>query len=203
MAKKASGGKAFTAARGLAVVGVALVLGALGYLVFINLPAEKTFSLVDHTGRAVTEQDFRGKFMLVMFGYTYCPDICPIGLTLMSEALDILGKDGDRVTPVFITIDPERDTPGNLKDYVGNFHARLVGLTGSPEQVAAAAKAFGAEYRKIAPLSKDDEDAGDYYMVHGDAFYLTGPKGESLIAFNRKTNPQAMAKTIGKFLKRL
>ena len=203
MAKPATGNRAFAAAVGLAVLGTLLVLGAVAYFFFTSLPEGRSFSLVDHNGRAVTEQDFRGKFMLTFFGYTYCPDVCPTELTVMSEVLDILGEDGDRVVPVFISIDPERDTPEQLKDYVENFHPRLVGLTGTPEQVAAAARSFGAEYRKILPLDEKEEDAGDYYMGHSTSTYLTGPNGESLISFARNTKPEAIAERIGKIMKRI
>lgn len=202
MAKKASSNKGLTAAVLLVILGVALILGAIGYLVFAAKPEGKAFSLTNHNGKPVTEQDFRGKFMLVLFGYTYCPDVCPTGLAAMGGALDILGEDGGKVVPIFISIDPERDAPEILKGYVGNFHPRLIGLTGTASQVAAAAKAFGAEYRKIAPLSKDDKTAGEYYMAHSAAIYLAGPNGESLISFDRKIEPKAMAGSIGKFLPR-
>ena len=100
------------------------------------------FSLVDQTGKRVTDKDYRGKYMLVFFGYTNCPDICPAGLQVMSAALEKLGHRGDDIVPLFITVDPERDTPQKLAAYVKNFSPRLIGLTGSPSDVAAAAKAY-------------------------------------------------------------
>jgi protein SCO1/2 len=106
------------------------------------------FALVDSEGRAVTDADFRGRFMLVYFGFTYCPDVCPTSLTYIAQALDRLGPDADKVVPVFITVDPERDTPEQLKEYVRHFHPKLVGLTGTPEQIAAAAKAYRVYFAK-------------------------------------------------------
>src|SRR4029077_7237917 len=94
------------------------------------------FTLRDGNGRTVTERDFRGKYMLVYFGYTFCPDVCPTTLNEMSEALDRLGPKADRVQPIFITVDPKRDTPAVVKQYVTAFTPRLIGLTGTPEQIA-------------------------------------------------------------------
>ncbi len=144
------------------------------------------FSLVDHTGRAVTDQDFLGRFLLVFFGYTHCPDICPTDLLVMSQALDMLGAAGERVQPIFITIDPERDTPRVMAEFIGHFHPRLVGLTGAPEQVAAAAKVYRVRYRKFYPLELDEdgahghEDGGQYLMDHTAATYLIGTDGGGL-----------------------
>ena len=118
------------------------------------------FSLVDHTGRSVTHQDFLGRFMLIFFGYTHCPDICPTDLLVMSQALDMLGAAGERVQPIFITIDPERDTPRVMAEFVAHFHPRLVGLTGAPEQVAAAAEVYRVRYRKFYPLESDEDGEG-------------------------------------------
>ena len=98
------------------------------------------FTLVDQTGKTVTDQDFRGRYMLVFFGFTHCPDICPAELQVMSAALDALGPKADSVVPIFITLDPERDTQAAMAAYVKNFGPRFVGLTGSSEQIAAAAK---------------------------------------------------------------
>lgn len=191
------------AALGLTVLGVALVLGALGYFIASNSSEARKFSLVDQSGQAVTEQAFEGKLMLVLFGYTFCPDVCPTGLAVMGEVLDMLGPAGDRVVPVFITIDPERDTPAVLKDYIENFHPRMVALSGTLEQVAAAAKTYNSNYLKIKPLDEEEEKAGGYYMGHSTSTYLTGPKGESLMEFDRWAEPEAMAASIGEILQRL
>ncbi|MDH3664746.1 MAG: SCO family protein, partial [Alphaproteobacteria bacterium] len=96
------------------------------------------FTLVDQTGRRVTEKDFQGRFMLAYFGYTFCPDFCPLGLSTISEALELLDRDdAEKVTPVFFSVDPARDTVEQLADYAPNFHPRLVALTGSDDEVAA------------------------------------------------------------------
>ena len=100
------------------------------------------FRLTNHLGQTVTEADFRGKYMLVFFGFTFCPDICPTELQVMTHALETMGASGARITPVFVTIDPERDTPDVMKAYVENFGPNLVGLTGTPEEIAAVAKAY-------------------------------------------------------------
>ena len=131
------------------------------------------FTLTDHNGREVTEKTFLGKYMLVFFGFTFCPDVCPTELQVITAALDQLGPEADAIQPVFITVDPERDTPEVLKAYVGNFRPRLLGLTGTPEQVAAAAKAFRVYYAKV----KNSGSAADYMMDHSTIIYLMGPDG--------------------------
>jgi protein SCO1/2 len=130
------------------------------------------FSLTDHTGRRVTEKDFLGKYMLVFFGFTYCPDVCPTELQVMSAALDELGTAGNTIQPVFVSIDPERDTPEVVKQYVENFHPRLIGLTGSPDDIAAIARAYRVYYKKTAGGLETD-----YEMDHSTTIYLMGPVG--------------------------
>ncbi len=153
------------------------------------------FKLTEHTGRRVTEEDFKGRFTLVYFGYTFCPDVCPAELQVISAALDELGKKGEKVTPVFITIDPERDTVEQMKEYVGNFHKSLVGLTGSPEEVRAAAKAYRIYYAR----AKDDTST-EYLMDHASIVYLMSPKGEYLTHFAYGTGVEKMVKGIAKYL---
>lgn len=131
------------------------------------------FTLTDQNGRTVTERDFLGKYMLVFFGYTYCPDVCPTELQVMMAALDAMGPEAGKVQPVFISVDPGRDTPEVLKAYVGNFGPRLIGLTGSPDEVAAAAKAYRVYYAKAGKTSS----ATDYLMDHSSIIYLMGPDG--------------------------
>ena len=155
------------------------------------------FSLVDQTGRPTTDKDFQGRFMLIYFGYTYCPDVCPTVLTEMAQAVDMLGPLGEKVTPVFITIDPERDRPEHLKEYIGYFHPRMVGLTGTPAQVAAAAKAYRVYSAKVA-ASKTD--AMDYSMDHTSIVYLMGPDGAFKAHFTHGTTADALAKRIKEFL---
>ena len=153
------------------------------------------FKLVDQHGRAVSDADFRGQYMLIYFGYTYCPDVCPTELQAMSQAVDKLGDDGAKVTPVFITVDPERDTVEELAAYAPHFHPRLVALTGSSEQVAAAAKAYRVYYRKV-----DDESATDYLMDHSSIVYLMDPEGRFVTHFGGGTSPDKMAEKIREYL---
>lgn len=147
------------------------------------------FTLTDHNGRRVTDQDFRGKYMLIFFGYTYCPDVCPSELQVISAALDQLGPTADKIQPIFITIDPARDTPETMKVYVSNFHPRLVGLTGSEEEIAAVAKAYRVYYRK----QEAKENATDYLMDHGSLVYLMDPNGKFVKPFTYSTDAKAMA----------
>jgi protein SCO1/2 len=154
------------------------------------------FTLTEHTGRRVTEEDFKGRFTLIYFGYTFCPDVCPAELQVMSAALDQLGKKGEKVTPVFVTIDPERDTVEQMKSYVSNFHKRLVGLTGSLKEIRAATKVYRIYYKKVA----DDSSSTDYLMDHSSIVYLMSPEGEYLAHFAYGTGVDKMAKGIAKFL---
>src|SRR6266404_4128906 len=125
-------------------------------------PVGGPFELVDHAGHARSEHDFRGKLMLVYFGFTYCPDVCPTDLQAIGLALDKLGKDGESVQPLFITVDPARDTAEHLAQYVPMFHPRLVGLTGNPEAIRRAADAYKVYYAKV-PRGKA---ADDYTVDH-------------------------------------
>ncbi|MBX3508671.1 SCO family protein [Parvibaculum sp.] len=154
------------------------------------------FTLVNHHGETVTEQDFRGRFMLVYFGFTFCPDVCPTELGVMAAAVKALGEKGERVTPVLISIDPERDTPEVLARYVALFHPRLVGLTGTPEQVDAAAKAWHVYYAKV----EDESVSEAYTMDHSSIVFLMGPDGEYLKLFRPQTPPDEMAREIAKYL---
>lgn len=169
--------------------------------IVVDRSASGPFSLVDHKGRPVTDRDFRGKFMLVFFGYTFCPDVCPIDLQIISKAVDALGEAGNRVQPIFITVDPERDTPEVLARYVSHFHPRLLGLTGTPEQVAVAAQAYGVLYIKAidAAVSGDREQA-QYLMDHSALTYLLGPDGRFRAAFPHSTDPNKLAAGILKHL---
>ncbi len=154
------------------------------------------FALVDMEGRAVTDADFRGRLMLVFFGFTYCPDVCPTALTSIAQALDRLGADADKIAAVFITVDPERDTPEQLKEYVRHFHPRLVGLTGTPEQIAAVAKAYRVYYAKArSPGAPSD----DYSMDHTTITYLMGRDGKFLAHFSHGADPEDLAKRVRAF----
>lgn len=146
------------------------------------------FSLVDHDGKPVSERDFAGRPMLVMFGFTQCPDICPSGLQLMSAALDKLGDQARGLTPVFISLDPERDTPEKLKDYIASFHPAIRGLTGSVADVAAVAKAYRVYFKKV-PL----EGGAGYTIDHSSFFYIMDRKGEFLAHVPHSSNPDALS----------
>ncbi|MSO75373.1 MAG: SCO family protein [Alphaproteobacteria bacterium] len=153
------------------------------------------FTLIDGEGVERSEGEFRGRHLLVYFGFTFCPDVCPTELQVMSAALDRLGPLAESVQPLFITIDPERDTPAAMKDYVGNFHPRLIGLTGSAQAVAKAAKAYRVYYRR-----NDARDASQYLMDHSSIVYLMGPDGRYLAHFGPNTKPETMAATIRKHI---
>lgn len=157
------------------------------------------FAMVDHTGRAVTEADFRGRYTLVFFGYTYCSDVCPTTLSDMADALEALGAEGVKVQPIFVTIDPQRDTPEQLAMYVRHFHPRLVGLTGSAEQVATMAKAYRVYYAR-ARSQGDQAEPDDYIMDHTAIAYLMGPDGAFRAQFGHGVGAETMARRIREFL---
>lgn len=148
------------------------------------------FTLTDQDGRTVTDSDFHGRWMLVYFGYTYCPDVCPTSLNRNAQAIDLLGERGDGIVPVLITVDPQRDTPQLLKDYVHAFHPRMVGLTGTPQQVATVAREYRVYYAKAV------QDKGEYLMDHSSLSYLVGPDGKFVQFFSHDTSPQEMADRI-------
>lgn len=154
------------------------------------------FALTDHTGKRVTEKDFAGRHMLILFGFTFCPDICPSGLQVMAAALDKLGKKGERLVPIFISLDPERDTPQQLAQYVASFHPRLIGLTGTLEEVDKAAKAYRVFYKKV----RDEKSTAAYTIDHTALIYLMGPDGAYVAHFNHATQLDTLADRIGKLL---
>lgn len=153
------------------------------------------FTLVDQDGKTVTDRDFQGRWLLVYFGYTYCPDVCPTSLARNAEALDLLGPRGDAVVPVLISVDPQRDTPEKMKDYVHYFHPRTVGLTGTPQQVAAVAKDYRVFYMKV-----EREDPSAYLMDHSSFTYLVGPDGKFVQFFRHEATPQEVADGLKKAL---
>lgn len=198
----------------LAIVFAGLVAGAL--LALLTLPGLREgaanlasgrqtagkalvggpFRLTDHTGKAVTDADYRGRYMLIYFGYTFCPDVCPAGLQVISAALDQLGDKAGRVAPLFITLDPARDTPAKLAEYVGSFNPRIVGLTGSAEEIAEVAKAFRVYSKKVA----DAKSPGDYTLDHTSIIYLMDPKGEFVTHFTHLTNVDQLVAQLRKVL---
>ncbi|MEX0759198.1 MAG: SCO family protein [Tistlia sp.] len=153
------------------------------------------FTLVDQHGQTRTRDDFAGQYRLIYFGYTYCPDVCPVALWNMTQALDELEQSDPevaaQVTPIFFTIDPERDTVEHLAGYAESFHPRLVALTGTPEQVAETAKAYRVFYRKV-----EDEGASDYLMDHSSFIFLMGPDGRYLTHGTHQDAPDALAAMI-------
>lgn len=154
------------------------------------------FTLTDHTGRRVTDRDFRGRYMLVFFGFTFCPDVCPSGLQVMAAALDKLGPKAEKITPLFITVDPERDTPEQLATYVKSFHPRLIGLTGTPAEIEAVIKA----YRVYAKKAVDPKSTAGYTFDHSTFIYLMDTEGHYHTHFTHATNADVMAERLAKAL---
>jgi len=154
------------------------------------------FALVDQNGKTRTDAEFRGALMLVYFGYTYSPDIGPAELETIATTLERLGDKAASLQPIFITIDPERDTAAALKSYVAHFSPRLVGLTGTPQQIAGVARSYRVYYAKV-PLERSDK-AG-YLMDYSGLVYLIGRDGRYLTHFTPQTTSEQMAYTIRKY----
>jgi protein SCO1 len=152
------------------------------------------FRLIDQDGKPISDENFRGKPFLVFFGFTHCPDICPTTLFEVSEIMRKLGPDADKTAGLFITVDPERDTPGKLKDYLSSFDPHLRGVTGDPEAVAAVARAYRVYYKKVPT------DKGDYTMDHTAIVYLMDKNGRFVAPFNMKRAPDAAAAELKKYL---
>ncbi len=152
------------------------------------------FSLTDQNGRTVTDQDFKGRPFLVFFGFTHCPDICPTTMFEISEIFKKLGPAGERMRALFITVDPERDTPKALKDYLSSFDPRIVGVTGDDAAIAAVAKAYRAYYKRV-PLAE-----GGYTMDHTAIIYLMGKDGRFVTPFSLKRTTDAAAAELRKYL---
>lgn len=155
------------------------------------------FELVAHTGQTVTNADFSGKYMLMFFGFTFCPDVCPTELQVMTSALEELGPLADKIQPIFVTIDPERDTPDAMAQYVAHFHPSLMGLTGTSEQISQVAKAYRVYYKRV----EDPSSAAEYTMDHSAVVYLMGPDGAFLKHYGGATSPEDMAKSLKKYVK--
>jgi protein SCO1/2 len=150
------------------------------------------FALVDQDGRSVTQADFGGRLLVAYFGYTFCPDVCPTELGTIADAMDLLTPEqAARVVPVFFTVDPERDTPAQMKAYVANFHPKMVGLTGSVEQVAAAARSFRVYYAKVRR-----PEMSDYLMDHSSLIYLIGSDGRVRSLVRAPSSPADVAAAI-------
>ena len=171
------------------------------------------FTLTDENGKTVTDADFRGSLMLVFFGYTHCPDVCPVTLSTFGATLDDLGDDARDVVPIFITIDPERDTVARMKTFMSQFDPRIVALTGTSAQIAAAAKAYHVFYKKAeagthheagAEAGHEGHDMSGhdmaYDMNHTSIIYLMDREGHYLAHFDQNTSPADMAAGIAKNL---
>jgi protein SCO1/2 len=152
------------------------------------------FRLVDQNGKTVTDADLKGKWSLVYFGYTHCPDACPTALNDISIALDELGPQRNEVRPVFVTVDPERDTPEVLKSYVTAFDAPILALSGTPEEIAQAAKGYRVYY------AKHPEAGGDYSMDHSSVIYVMDPQGRFTASFTQENSPEEIAERLKKLL---
>lgn len=157
--------------------------------------AQRSFSLVDQHGTAVSARDFLGEWLLVAFGFTHCPDVCPMSMSRLATAVKLLDADAQRLRVALITVDPERDTPEVLARYVAAFDTRFVGLTGSPQQVAAATAAFGAY---AAPQAADAE--GSYAVNHSSAFYLIDPRGRFSRQLSSESSPEQLAASLKKII---
>lgn len=192
----------------LAFVG-GIAVAAAGWLLWPGEPEQRTaaalmdavmwnkepvggpFTLVDHDGQKRTSAEFRGKLLLIYFGFTFCSDICPIDLQSIAGALDKLGSAGEAVQPLFITVDPEKDTPAQLKGYVGLFHPRMIGLTGSAKDIRNVALAYKVYYAKTAPTN-----AADRGIDHTGFTFLLGRDGEYLGFFPPGTSADRLTETI-------
>ena len=156
------------------------------------------FELVNQWGEPTSSADFAGSHILVFFGYTYCPDVCPLTLARIATALDILGDEVSDVVPVFITVDPVRDTPEQIRDYVSHFHPAIVGLTGTDEQIASVARAYGVYYAKVQDGEADGLD--DYLVDHTSITYLMTPDNRYAAHFSHSATADEIANGVRQIL---
>lgn len=158
------------------------------------------FTLTSQTGARVSDTQFAGKYRLIYFGYSYCPDICPVDLQKLMQALKLLEKDAPataaKIQPIFITVDPARDTPQVLAQYVAAFHPRLIGLTGTEQEIAAVAKEYGVYYSKAPGGTKDG-----YLVDHARQTMLFGPEGEPMVLIAQEGTPQEIAAELARWVK--
>lgn len=155
-----------------------------------------SWTLTDHNGQTVTDRDVTGSYRLMFFGFTYCPDICPTELRRLTLVLEGLGDEAAKVKPLFVTIDPERDTPEVLKEYLGRFDDRILGLTGTVEQVKHMEKIF-----KVYSAKAEDPALTDYMVNHSALVYLLSPDDKVLHLFHSKDTPEEMIAHIRGLLK--
>ena len=178
------------------VVGLLIMFWAMGGVSKVAQPAAigGPFQLTDQNGRAVTDKSLKGKPTLIFFGYTHCPDVCPTSLFEISEVLRAMGKDADKVNAVFISVDPERDTPATMKDYLSSFDPHLEGLSGDPAETAKVITSYRVYAKKVP--TKD----GDYTMDHTALIYLMDRDGRFVSPFNLKRTPEEAAADLKKYL---
>ncbi|KAG0211095.1 Cu-binding protein [Mortierella sp. GBA30] len=153
------------------------------------------FSLIDHNGVRTTNEDFKGRYMLIYFGFTHCPDICPEELDKMAEVLDTVNADpeiGNVITPLFITCDPQRDTVAEVNEYVKDFHKDLIGLTGSMEEIGRVAKSYRVYFSKPPKVA----DGEDYLVDHSIFFYLMSPEGEFVDCYAKDHTAEYVSKSV-------
>lgn len=166
----------------------------------LDAPVGGPFTLIGTDGQPVSDSAFRGQYMLMVFGYTYCPDVCPMSLLAVSNALSTLEQSSperaNRLTPVFVTLDPERDSPAVLRRYLKSFHPRTVGLTGSLADIQRMATAYAVRFSKVA-----DEDFSDYLLDHTTNIMLFDAKGTYLTHFSPLTPPELMADAIARYIR--
>ena len=172
-----------------------------------------SFTLVDHRGRAVTDGDFRGKFLLVFFGYTHCIDVCPTTLFEIAMVMERLGPSSRKVKPLFITVDPERDTPEVMAEYVDAFDAGIIGLSGTREEILRVATAYKVHYAKPSHETRSEphghehahygEHHASYNVEHSPFIYFMGPTGEYVSHFAPRTSLEGMVRTIRDAIERL
>lgn len=198
-----------TLTRRIAILGLCIVAaaGLVAYALMSTPRGQRStgealvggpFTMVKHTGETVTEKSFAGKPMLLFFGFTFCPDVCPTELQVMAEALRQLGDRGSDIQPIFVTTDPDRDTPTVMASYVAAFGDQFVGLTGTPEQVKQIATAYRVFYQRVE--NKDAPDA--YLMDHSSIIYLMDGNGKFLKHFTYSTDAKALAEGIAAALGR-
>lgn len=156
------------------------------------------FELIDQSGKPFTDKDLLGKYSLIYFGFTYCPDICPTSLLIISNALRELGPDAAQIKPIFISLDPERDTPETLKDYVSHFDDHLIGLTGTLEQVKQAADAYKVYFQKVP----QPDSAVEYLIDHSGFIFLMDPEGHYVTHYTHDVTEQKLEQSLRNELKR-
>ncbi|MEZ2144188.1 SCO family protein [Bradyrhizobium sp. DN5] len=178
------------------IVGLLIMFWAMGGVSKVAQPAAigGPFQLTDQNGKAVTDKTLKGKPTLIFFGYTHCPDVCPTSLFEISEVLRAMGKEADKVNAIFISVDPERDTPAAMKDYLTSFDPHLEGLSGDPAEVAKVITSYRVYAKKVP--TKD----GDYTMDHTALVYLMDRDGRFVSPFNLKRTPEEAATELKRYL---